>query len=136
MKILERFGNTVQMIEQDGFSISARVPMNIYDDSRATIAKSLGRGIIGMVVAMEELNPDCMILIGDRYEMLAAGQADIYPRQGRTMEWDIAAGHAVLAAAGGQIQTLDGGPLLYGKPGFENPHFVACGAQPFFEGFR
>ena len=64
--------------------------------------------------------------------LLAAGQADIYPRQGRTMEWDIAAGHAVLAAAGGQIQTLDGGPLLYGKPGFENPHFVACGAQPFF----
>lgn len=64
--------------------------------------------------------------------LLAAGQADIYPRQGRTMEWDIAAGHAVLAAAGGQIQTLDGGPLLYGKPAFENPHFVASGAQPFF----
>ncbi|MCA0243945.1 MAG: 3'(2'),5'-bisphosphate nucleotidase CysQ, partial [Proteobacteria bacterium] len=44
---------------------------------------------------------------------------------GRTMEWDIAAGHAVLAAAGGTVQTLDGAPLAYGKPGFENPHFVA-----------
>jgi 3'(2'), 5'-bisphosphate nucleotidase len=44
------------------------------------------------------------------------------------MEWDIAAGHAVLAAAGGQVLTLEGKPLLYGKAGFENPHFVAWGA--------
>lgn len=64
--------------------------------------------------------------------LIAAGKADAYPRQGRTMEWDIAAGHAVLAAAGGHVQTFDGGPLLYGKPDFENPHFVASGAQAFF----
>jgi 3'(2'), 5'-bisphosphate nucleotidase len=57
--------------------------------------------------------------------MVAAGQADIYPRLGRTMEWDIAAGHAVLAAAGGEVLTLSGQPLHYGKPGFENPYFVA-----------
>ena len=60
--------------------------------------------------------------------LLAAGEADLYPRLGRTMEWDIAAGHAVLAAAGGSVSTLDGAPLRYGKPGFENPHFVARGA--------
>ncbi|MCA0244226.1 MAG: 3'(2'),5'-bisphosphate nucleotidase CysQ [Proteobacteria bacterium] len=59
--------------------------------------------------------------------LLAAGEADLYPRFGRTMEWDIAAGHAVLAAAGGSVQTLDGAPLAYGKPGLENPHFVAVG---------
>ena len=60
--------------------------------------------------------------------LLAAGQADLYPRLGRTMEWDIAAGHAVLAAAGGSVCRADGGgPLRYGKPGFENPHFVAAG---------
>ncbi|HZD25514.1 MAG TPA: 3'(2'),5'-bisphosphate nucleotidase CysQ [Alphaproteobacteria bacterium] len=58
---------------------------------------------------------------------LAEGAADIYPRLGRTMEWDIAAGHAVLAAAGGSVTTLDGAPFTYGKPGFENPHFVARG---------
>ncbi|MFT3822126.1 MAG: 3'(2'),5'-bisphosphate nucleotidase CysQ [Rubrivivax sp.] len=62
--------------------------------------------------------------------LLAAGEADLYPRLGRTMEWDIAAGHAVLAAAGGSVQTLDGKPLVYGKPGFENPHFVAVGQYP------
>ena len=60
--------------------------------------------------------------------LLAAGQADAYPRFGRTMEWDIAAGHAVLAAAGGSVCTLDGSLLRYGKPGFENPHFVARGS--------
>jgi 3'(2'), 5'-bisphosphate nucleotidase len=60
--------------------------------------------------------------------LLAAGQADLYPRLGRTMEWDIAAGHAVLAAAGGSVCRVDdGGPLVYGKPGFENPHFFARG---------
>ncbi|WP_043784164.1 3'(2'),5'-bisphosphate nucleotidase CysQ [Rubrivivax gelatinosus] len=57
--------------------------------------------------------------------LVAAGEADLYPRLGRTMEWDIAAGHAVLAAAGGGVDTVAGAPLHYGKPGFDNPHFVA-----------
>ncbi len=59
--------------------------------------------------------------------LIAEGQADLYPRLGRTMEWDIAAAHAVLAAAGGRVKTLNGSVLEYGKPGFENPHFVASG---------
>lgn len=58
---------------------------------------------------------------------IAEGAADLYPRFGRTMEWDIAAGQAVLEAAGGRVETLDGAALGYGKPDFENPHFVACG---------
>ena len=58
---------------------------------------------------------------------VAEGTADLYPRLGRTMEWDIAAGHAIVAAAGGSVETLDGKPLFYGKPGFENPHVVARG---------
>jgi 3'(2'), 5'-bisphosphate nucleotidase len=58
--------------------------------------------------------------------LVAAGEADLYPRLGRTMEWDIAAGHAVLSAAGGGVRDLKGQPLRYGKPGFDNPHFVAA----------
>ena len=57
----------------------------------------------------------------------SAGEADLYPRHGTTMEWDTAAGHAVVVAAGGSVTRLDGSPLHYGKPGFENPHFVARG---------
>ena len=59
--------------------------------------------------------------------VVAAGEADLYPRLGRTMEWDIAAGHAVLSAAGGSVCELSGAALRYGKPGFVNPHFVSRG---------
>ncbi|WP_201343611.1 3'(2'),5'-bisphosphate nucleotidase CysQ [Pseudomonas putida] len=59
--------------------------------------------------------------------LVACAEADLYPRLGRTMEWDIAAGHAVLVAAGGQIRILGGDVLRYGKPGLDNPHFYAHG---------
>jgi 3'(2'), 5'-bisphosphate nucleotidase len=63
-----------------------------------------------------------------KFCLLASGAADFYPRFGTTMEWDTAAGQAVLEAAGGQVLTLDGAPLLYAKPDFRNPHFIARGA--------
>jgi len=64
-----------------------------------------------------------------KFCLLAAGEADYYPRFGTTMEWDTAAGDAVLAAAGGHVLTLDGAPLAYGKPDFRNPDFIASGAS-------
>jgi 3'(2'), 5'-bisphosphate nucleotidase len=57
----------------------------------------------------------------------ADGEADLYPRFGTTMEWDTAAGQAVLEAAGGMVTTLDGPPLRYGKLEFRNPDFIARG---------
>lgn len=62
-----------------------------------------------------------------KFCLVAAGEADIYARAGRTMEWDTAAGHAVVTAAGGSVTRWDGTPFLYGKPGFENGAFVARG---------
>jgi 3'(2'), 5'-bisphosphate nucleotidase len=62
-----------------------------------------------------------------KFGQVAEGRADVYPRFGRTMEWDTAAGHALLRAAGGDVLDLQGRPLRYGKPGFESPHFVARG---------
>lgn len=62
-----------------------------------------------------------------KFCLVACGRADLYPRTGRTMEWDTAAGHAVVRFAGGTVTTLQGDELLYGKPGFENPHFVVQG---------
>lgn len=60
---------------------------------------------------------------------IARGEADIYPRLAPTMEWDIAAGHAILVAAGGAVTTPEGGAIRYGKTesGFRNGHFVAWG---------
>jgi 3'(2'), 5'-bisphosphate nucleotidase len=64
-----------------------------------------------------------------KFCLVAAGEADIYPRHGPTREWDTAAGHAVLLAAGGTMTKLDGTPFLYGKADekFANPFFVARG---------
>ena len=62
-----------------------------------------------------------------KFCLVAEGDADLYPRFGRTMEWDTAAGQAVLEAAGGRVTTLDGDPFRYAKSGFENPHFIAWG---------
>ena len=61
-----------------------------------------------------------------KFCLVATGEADLYPRLGRTMEWDTAAGHAVLAGAGGQVVRFDDlTPLVYGKEGYANPFFIA-----------
>jgi len=61
-----------------------------------------------------------------KFCLVATGEADLYPRLGRTMEWDTAAGDAVLRGAGGLVVRFDDhAALSYGKPGFENPFFIA-----------
>lgn len=88
-----------------------------HGDEAALTAWLAGRAVARRIEAGSSL----------KFGLLACGQADVYPRLGRTMEWDTAAGHAVLRAAGGEVHTLSGAVLRYGKPGFENPHFVAQG---------
>jgi 3'(2'), 5'-bisphosphate nucleotidase len=64
-----------------------------------------------------------------KFGVIAAGEADLYPRFGTTMEWDTAAGQAVLEAAGGRVETLAGNRLSYGKPGLKNDGFIAWGRR-------
>ena len=64
-----------------------------------------------------------------KFCLVAAGEADFYPRLGRTMEWDTAAAQGVLRAAGGSLTTLEGEEFLYGKPDFANGFFVAKGGE-------
>ena len=74
-----------------------------------------------------------------KFVMVACGEADAYPRPAPTMEWDTAAGDAILRAAGGRVLDLDGDVLRYGKPRFFNPGFMASGdfdtacLRPFLE---
>lgn len=67
-----------------------------------------------------------------KFCLVARGEADLYVRLGPTSEWDTAAGHAILAAAGGRVTTVDGAELTYGRTSdkFINPHFVAWGRNP------
>lgn len=75
MHLAPEFGNTVREIEQDGFAIARRVYMLLSGDSRAAIAKSVGLGVIAMSDALEQLAPDIVVVLGDRFEILAAAQA-------------------------------------------------------------
>ena len=65
-----------------------------------------------------------------KFCLIAAGEADVYPRAGITCEWDTAAGQAIVEAAGGSVTTFDGAPLRYGKAdaNYRNPDYVAWGA--------
>lgn len=75
MHLSPEFGMTVRQIEQDGFPIARRVEMLLSSDSPGGVTKSLGLGLIGMSDAIEACRPDVMLVLGDRFEILAAAQA-------------------------------------------------------------
>ena len=114
--------------------------------ARHPIAVREGRAPLTIVASRSHRTPETDDFIGRidageivsvgssmKFCLLANGEADVYPRFGRTMEWDTAAGDAVLRAAGGLTTTLDGKPLPYGKrdqrhdADFANPYFIARG---------
>ena len=70
-----KFGMTVREIEADGFSVDAEVDLALADDTPLAVAEATGRAVAGVARALARLRPDCVVLLGDRYEMLAAAQA-------------------------------------------------------------
>lgn len=70
-----RFGETVKVIEADGFRIDARIPLDLTDDSPAGVGRSMARALSGVGEAIEGLRPDLLLVLGDRYEILAAASA-------------------------------------------------------------
>lgn len=77
MHLAPEFGLTIREIEKDGFPIARRVEMLVSSDSPSGIAKSIGLGVIGMSDAFEQLKPDFVLVLGDRFEILAAAQASL-----------------------------------------------------------
>lgn len=75
MHLAHEFGHTVDEIERDGFSIARRVDMLVSSDTPSGTAKSIGLGVIGMSDVIEQLRPDIVMVLGDRFEILAAVQA-------------------------------------------------------------
>jgi len=76
-----RFGNTVSEIKAAGFDIDASIPMDLSDDSPAGVAKAMTQGLLGMVKAFSSLQPDVVVVLGDRFEILAAAQAAMLTRR-------------------------------------------------------
>jgi 3'(2'), 5'-bisphosphate nucleotidase len=121
---------------EDGFEIVARKPIAVREGTEPlTVVASRSHNTPETEEFIRGLGAAEIVSIGSslKFCLVAAAEADVYPRFGRTMEWDTAAGDAVLRAAGGMTRTLDGKPLMYGKRNqaddadFANPHFVARG---------
>ncbi|MEM7282206.1 MAG: UDP-N-acetylglucosamine 2-epimerase [Pseudomonadota bacterium] len=74
MHLVPHFGDTIAEIEADGFRIDARVPLLLANDDRCGVAKSVGLGVIGFADVFDSLAPDLLLIVGDRFEMLAAAQ--------------------------------------------------------------
>lgn len=80
MHLSPEFGLTYQQIEADGFIIDAKVEMLISGDTPTAVTKSVGLGVIGFADAYERLKPDVVVVLGDRFEVLAAAQAALFSR--------------------------------------------------------
>ena len=78
MHLSEKFGYTVDEIEKDGFTIDAKIPLGLSDDSGASMARDVGMCILGLTEAFEKIKPDILLVLGDRGEMLATAIAGIY----------------------------------------------------------
>jgi len=115
--------NNILRVEQNDVAVSFdALPRNHYSAvvssrcSNSEIKKFLEKHLITEIVSIPSSIKLCLI---------AEGKADIYPKFGTTMEWDIAAGHALIKANGGNVVDLDGNELVYQKKNFQNPHFYA-----------
>lgn len=91
MHLSPEFGLTYRQIEADGFALAARVEMLLSSDTPVGIAKSMGLGVIGFADAFERLRPDIVVVLGDRFEILAAAQAAF------------AAGISIAHVSGGEV---------------------------------
>ena len=127
-----------------GAAFTARVGEGGTTSDRRTIRVAPPQSPLRIVASRSHRTPETEAFIADypgaetvsvgsslKFCLLAAGEADLYPRFGRTMEWDTAAGDAVLRAAGGRMRGVGGGPFVYGKRGqahdvdYANPSFIA-----------
>ena len=121
----------VGAFSQEGNAPAKKMQVRAQPENGVTIVKSKSHPSPATQAYLETLKVKEVVAGSSsiKFCQVAEGNADIYPRFGRTMEWDTAAGHAILAAAGGRVETADGKPLLYGKPGYENPAFIAFGGE-------
>lgn len=124
-----------QRLGPDGTAIGEAEPIKVRavpDGGPVTLISrfhrdALSESVLGALSSKGQLPVSSAVKFG----IIAAGEADLHVRGGQTMEWDIAAGDAILTAAGGVVRLLDGGVPRYGRPGgdFRNPPFVAASSE-------
>jgi 3'(2'), 5'-bisphosphate nucleotidase len=115
----------------DSADVPARRPIRVrtVPSAGATVVSSRSHSTPETEAYLASCRVSDRVSVGSslKFCLVAAGEADLYPRLGPTMEWDTAAGHAVLVAAGGRVLAPGGLALRYGKRGFRNSFFIAFG---------
>lgn len=131
-----RNGTAEKLFVDDDFNVERRLPINVRlakAQRTALSSRSHDSPQTARFLAEQAISECRNIGSSLKFCLLAEGEADVYPRFTRTMEWDTAAGDAILRAAGGSTVTLDGRPLTYGKTrqahdsDFANPDFISWG---------
>ncbi len=131
-------GHAEKLIVGADFTVMERIPIAVREPpaNRLALASRSHNSPATDSFLIEQAISECTNIGSSlKFCLLAEGKADVYPRFGRTMEWDTAAGDAVLRAAGGTTVTVDGLPLTYGKTGakadfdFANPEFISWGGK-------
>lgn len=124
-------GRAEKLTVDHAFTITERMPISVRPCPEAPVALvSRSHNSPETLAFLDERGISERHIIGSslKFCVIAEGRADIYPRFSRTMEWDTAAGDAVLRNAGGRVTDVQGAPLVYGKPGFANGFFIASNA--------
>jgi len=118
---------------QDIRQIKTRLPP--LDSLKVVASRSHPDRLTGELIDRLAINERISVGSSLKFCLVAEGQADFYPRFGPTMEWDVAAGDAILRAAGGLMVTGNGEKFQYGKPGYHTGHFVALGSSSLLTTF-
>ena len=118
--------------KQKGNNKPDRIAVSDYRGHRLKIAVSRSHGGSALSAFLEKIVPHELISMGSSLKLclVAEGKADLYPRLGRTMEWDTAAAHAIVNEAGGSVTNRRGKTLLYNKADLSNPDFFVRGNPP------
>ncbi len=144
MHLSPEFGLTVRDIERDGLPIARRVEMLLSGDTAGSVAKSMGLGLIGMSDALEQLRPDMMLVLGDRFEIMAAAQAAMihnipiaHIAGGDTTEgaFDEAIRHAITKMSHLHLVTTESSALRVMQMG-EAPAYVRVVGNPGLDHLR
>jgi 3'(2'), 5'-bisphosphate nucleotidase len=120
--------NLKLVVERDGDDVSKLIGKN--RDKGCIIAVSAHSSCPETRNFIKDNKAEEVVVVSSSIKLclVADGSVDLYPRFGETMEWDIAAGHALVRASGGEVLDLSGRPMQYGKAGLLNRGFLACGS--------
>jgi 3'(2'), 5'-bisphosphate nucleotidase len=121
-------GTALEVAQGDRIALKVRRPPV---DGRLTVATSYAKSSAKLehYLGSQPIGERIVTRSALKFADVARGAADLYPGLGLSYEWDTAAGHALVLAAGGRVTAIDGSPLAYGKPDFRNPDILAVGAR-------